>query len=83
MTEIHADQVIIDIGAKQGIKPDTEFICYRNIPPTPHPVTGQLLESEPRIIGTLKVEAVYENQARAVFVSRKCAPIVSDRVIAR
>ncbi len=83
ITEVHENQVIIDAGARQGVRPGAEFICYRDIPPSPHPVTGQLLESEPKIIGILRVDAVYDDQARATFLKRCCAPLASDKVIAR
>jgi TolB-like protein len=83
LLHVRGNQVIIDAGADKKIRPAMQFICYREAPPARHPVTGQAIVSEPRILAILKVEKVDENSCRASILESYADLMVSDRVIAR
>ncbi|MFA7453969.1 MAG: hypothetical protein WCZ10_05895 [Desulfobulbaceae bacterium] len=83
LLEIGSSEVIIDAGPDNRVKPAMQFICYREIPPVPHPVTGQPMVPEPLTLAVLKVVEVDGNFCRAVVVSGDLSHLMaSDKVIA-
>jgi len=84
LLEIGSDGVIIDAGPDNRVKPAMQFICYREVPPVPHPVTGQSVVPEPQTLAVLKVMEVDGNFCRAAVVSGDLSRLMaSDKVIAR
>ncbi|MDD3619706.1 MAG: hypothetical protein PHX57_09985, partial [Desulfobulbaceae bacterium] len=83
LLEIGSSEVIIDAGPDNRVKPAMQFICYREIPPVPHPVTGQPMVPEPLTLAVLKVVEVDGNFCRAVVLSGDLSHLMaSDKVIA-
>lgn len=83
VTDVKGDEVVIDIGSKEKIKPNQHLILYRKGLEIKHPVTGQILGAEPEILGELTVKEVFENFSKATMQNRKATIQVYDQVIAR
>lgn len=79
--EVTGDNVIIGLGTDDGLRAHTRLICYRELPPMRHPVTGQLIDSEPEIVGLLEAEEIFKEKARAVVLNQNTRLIATDRVI--
>ena len=83
LLEVRGDEVLIDAGLDRQIKPAMQLICYREEPPTRHPLTGRPIVVEPQILAILKVEEVDKDSCTAVVLHRYSALMAADRVIAR
>ncbi|MDW7774130.1 MAG: hypothetical protein SCH71_14685 [Desulfobulbaceae bacterium] len=83
LLEVKDNTALIDAGSDKQIKPGMVFLCYREGPSIKHPVTGRPVGQEPRILGKLMVEEVYETSSRAQIVEREYGFVVSDKVISQ
>ena len=83
LLEVRSREVLVDLSVRDRIRPLIRLLCYRESPPARHPVTGQLLESEPEIIGELLVTEVGKESSRATILSQKGEFLRGDKVFVR
>ncbi|MHB8810445.1 MAG: hypothetical protein ACYC9M_10585, partial [Desulfobulbaceae bacterium] len=83
LLDVQGGEVQVDLGSKDRIRSRFRLLCYREGPPARHPVTGELLASEPEIIGELLVTEVGKESSRAAIVSRKGEFLRGDKVVVR
>ncbi|GAB4344726.1 MAG: hypothetical protein Kow0089_21480 [Desulfobulbaceae bacterium] len=83
VTAVNGESVVLDIGAKQGIKVGNRLIAYREGLEMRHPVTGRIIGTEPDILGEITVTKSWDNGSEAV-IYRKTGDIRKyDRVITK
>jgi tetratricopeptide (TPR) repeat protein len=83
LLEVRGQEVRIDLGSRQRIRPLTRLLCYREGPPARHPVTGEPLEAELEIIGELLVTRVDKESSWAKGVTLQGQFLRGDKVITR
>jgi TolB-like protein len=66
-------QVKIDLGAGAGVKPDMQFIVFKEGSPIKHPITGAVLDVERVETGTILIHEVNEKYAEGTILSETSA----------
>ncbi|MDF1576886.1 MAG: FlgO family outer membrane protein [Desulfurivibrionaceae bacterium] len=65
------DSVSIDLGKRTGIKPDMEFMVFKEGSVVKHPKTGEVLDVELIQSGKLKIIGVSQKIARATIIEEE------------
>ncbi len=58
--QVNGDQIMLDKGLTSGLKPGMKCIIYREGKEIRHPITGEILGRETKIIGTVLVNDAFE-----------------------
>lgn len=67
--KVEGKDLFIDLGIDSKIRKEMKFIIYREGEKIKHPVTGKLLEGEPKELGLARVDKVLKDMTKAVLLA--------------
>ncbi len=82
--QVNGEQIMLDKGLTSGLKPGMKCIIYREGKEIRHPITGEILGRETKIIGTVLVNDAFEKYSIAKPISIEGAAVtVGDKFLTK
>ncbi len=82
--QVNGNQIMLDKGLGNGLKPGMKCIIYREGKEIRHPITGEILGRETKIIGTVLVNDAFEKYSIARPISMEGGAVtVGDKFLTK
>jgi len=82
--KIEGDQVILDVGRTGGLKRGMKCVIYKEGAPVKHPITGEILGKETKILGEVLVTEAFDKYCVAKTLKNEGGPLsIGDKFLTK
>ena len=75
--KIDGEELILDVGRNGGLKKGMKCHVYREGKEITHPITGEILGKETKILGEILVKEIFEKYSVARILNKEIGSLIS------